>query len=272
MFASIVLFIALIIASYTDLRWTEVPDWLSYSTIITGLVLYMISSIQTASATPVLHSLAGFASYSALGLSLFYLGQWGGGDAKLLMGAGALIGFSPSLTSDFILYPLSIIVIGGAYSLIWTIIIGIKHFSTITRAVRNTYGRRNIVAIQLTLVILGAILGILGYLVSTNPQEVIVSAILGLLIPTSMILFIGLKSIELHCFKRDIHPRDLIEGDWIVNPVKKNGRVIYKPTNIGILAKDIEALRESRITSVTIKSGIPFTPAMMLAYIPLLFI
>ena len=91
----------LTIASISDLRTREIPDWLSYSFIAFGLGLAVIKSSVFLNFSPIIESLTGFIAGLAIGWAMFYLGQWGGGDSKLMMGLGATLGLSFQFPLDF---------------------------------------------------------------------------------------------------------------------------------------------------------------------------
>jgi len=48
---------------------------------------------------------------------MFYTGQWGGGDSKMLMALGSLLGFTLDFKKDFLLNLLiNIVIAGGLYA------------------------------------------------------------------------------------------------------------------------------------------------------------
>ena len=92
--------VVLIIGSITDIRTREIPDWISYGLIFAGIGARAIASSMQGDPTYFYDGLFGFAFFFALAALLFFTGQWGGGDSKLLMGMGATIGlhFTGSMT------------------------------------------------------------------------------------------------------------------------------------------------------------------------------
>ena len=86
--------IGLIIGSITDLKTREVPDWLNYGLISIGLGLNLIFAFIYRDYWIFLNSLIGFIAFLLIALAMFYTGQWGGGDSKMLMGLGATIGIN----------------------------------------------------------------------------------------------------------------------------------------------------------------------------------
>ena len=267
-----VLFITFCIATYTDLRWTEVPDWLSYSTIIAALALHGIESITTASAWPLASSLLGLATYAALGLSLFYLGQWGGGDAKLLMGTGAMLTFTTHLTSPFILYPLLLLTAGGVYSALWTAVVALRNIHDVHAQLRILYTQRGLLTTQRALIISAVLIGLGALILPLPTEQTVAILLLCAALPLLLALFVLLRAIEHRCFRTRTTAHHLIEGDWIIEPVTQHGKTLYTPTNTGISADDINTLRAHNVTNILIKTGIPFIPSFLLALIPLFFI
>ena len=74
-------FIALVIATITDLKTREVPDWLSYSVIFMGIGIRGIYSLATFDYMYLVYGLAGLGIFVAIAYAMFYTGQWGGGDS-----------------------------------------------------------------------------------------------------------------------------------------------------------------------------------------------
>ena len=92
-------FLVLSYATYTDLKTTEIPDWLNFGFIGVALGIRAIFSVEQGF-TILLSGILGFVIFFILACSLYYTNQWGGGDSKLLMGMGAVIGISLPLTNS----------------------------------------------------------------------------------------------------------------------------------------------------------------------------
>lgn len=73
---------------YFDLRERRIPNWLTLTTAVLGLVLQLATRGQAG----LWDSLAGLVLGLAVLLPLFVLGKFGGGDVKLLAALGALRG------------------------------------------------------------------------------------------------------------------------------------------------------------------------------------
>jgi prepilin peptidase CpaA len=75
-------------AAIEDVRARRIPNWLTFSLILTGILQSFIGHRGITPAAAGLGPLVGF----ALPLTLFLLGAVGGGDVKLMAGVGAWLG------------------------------------------------------------------------------------------------------------------------------------------------------------------------------------
>ncbi|MBI5798624.1 MAG: prepilin peptidase [Candidatus Yonathbacteria bacterium] len=120
-FIPVICLAMLLIATFTDIKSLEVPDWLTHGGIALGIILAVISSLINWSIWPLISSIAGLAITFAIACLMFYTGQWGGGDAKLLMALGAITGFEYNPFSFGVSFLINLIFIGGIWGLIWSI-------------------------------------------------------------------------------------------------------------------------------------------------------
>src|SRR3989344_2478856 len=90
--------IALLIASIHDFRTREVPDLISFGLIALGLGIRLILSFSQGWQL-FIQGVVGLGVMVALGYLLFHTAQVGGGDAKLLMGLGAVFGLEGNIHS-----------------------------------------------------------------------------------------------------------------------------------------------------------------------------
>src|SRR3989338_3400025 len=113
--------IALLAASITDLKTREVPDMLNYGLIVFGISLNAFLSAFYWDLIYLLNSVLGLLLCFGIGWMMFYAGQWGGGDSKMLMGLGALIGIPIAWGDSFLLsLLLNILFAGAVYGLAWS--------------------------------------------------------------------------------------------------------------------------------------------------------
>ncbi|MBT4351937.1 hypothetical protein HOD20_05390, partial [archaeon] len=119
----IIALVSLVIGSISDLKTYEIPDWLNFSLIAVGVGVNAIYSLSTQNYIYIIECLVGLAFSVALAYLMFYTGQWGGGDSKMIMGLGAIIGLPFKITyMSFLSYfYINIAFIGALYGFIWII-------------------------------------------------------------------------------------------------------------------------------------------------------
>ncbi len=264
-------FLALLIGSYTDIKTREVPDWVNFGLIGTGFGVNMLFSIIYWKTNFVLASIVGFAIFFALAWLMFYAGQWGGGDSKILMGLGALIGIDFFAKKFFLAHFLiNALVIGALYGILWSIFLIIKNKKKFYKSFKkynqnkNTKTAKKIVLFLFVILILLAIVAPDFFIRLIIFYLAIISAI-------TFYLWIAVKAVENSCMLKYVKPQQLTEGDWIAKDVKVNGKYITGPKDLGIekkkIKKLIELYKKKKVKKILIKEGIPFVPSFFVAYI-----
>ena len=113
----------LLIATLQDLKKREVLDWLNYG-LFSYAVLYRLgASVVSNDYNILFDGFLGFLFALSVSALFFYTGQWGGGDAKLLMALGTLLGWSYYLLA----FTVSIFVMGTLFGLLFTFYLAIKN-------------------------------------------------------------------------------------------------------------------------------------------------
>lgn len=254
--------LALTAGSFMDLKKREVPDWISYGLIFAALGFRLLYSIFNKDYFIFLTGLFGFGIFFALSNLFYYLKQWGGGDAKILMGMGAVLGFNQTL----ILFLLFLIFIGAIYGILFSIYLAIKNKYKFKIAFRKSIKEFKYLLIAASLFLLFGIY----CLFSLNDPSLSF-----LLFGVSVIFFIGMisftfvRAVEESCFMKRIHASKLTEGDWVVETIKIGNKVIINEKNLGITKAQINKLKNYK-KPILVKTGIPFIPAFLLAYIALI--
>ncbi|NYT12907.1 MAG: hypothetical protein GKC01_00160 [Candidatus Methanofastidiosa archaeon] len=95
-------------ASYLDIKKREIEEWHWIVLVIVGLVHAIYLSFTFQSFRPLLITGGVFFLMFGIALLLFYLGLFGGGDGKMLMGIGALLPSLPGKEYAFGLFPISV--------------------------------------------------------------------------------------------------------------------------------------------------------------------
>ena len=275
-------FIALFIGSITDLKTREVPDWLNYGLIISGVGLNLLFSTIYSTPHLIINSLIGLIIFFGIAYIMFYAGQWGGGDSKILMGLGAMIGLDVSFkTPQFLFwFFINALFVGAMYGLLWSSFLIFKNKKKFLREWNNISGEYKILtakwllftAIILFLAILFAVKFLnlsIGYLQPSFLIFLLLSLLLVILI--TFYLWIFVKAIEKSSMYKLVEPSKLTEGDWIVKDIFVNKQYICGPKDLGIDKKQIKKLIEfynkGKVKKVLIKEGIPFVPNFLIAFI-----
>ena len=94
----------LIVASIQDIKKREVANWLSFSLIAFALVYRAFYSVLFFDLWFFLYGLIGLILFVGLAYAFYYARIFAGGDAKLLMGLGAILGFATSLRENLIIF------------------------------------------------------------------------------------------------------------------------------------------------------------------------
>jgi Flp pilus assembly protein protease CpaA len=267
-----IILIGLSIATFTDFKTREVPDWLSYGLIAIGVGISLLFSFIYRDYWFLINSLAGFALFLIFALIMFYAGQWGGGDSKVLMGLGALIG----LDVRFVEFPFLIsflinaLLVGAAYGLIWSLSLSFRNWKSFYKALKKELRSAKVIKTRVYLFVFVFLLFVLAFF---NRGSALSSFFLALSLMSLSIfyLWVFVKAIEKTCMIKGITPDKLTEGDWIVKDIKYKGKKICGPKDLGIEKKQIKELvklyKQRKIKKVLIKEGIPFVPSFLIAYI-----
>ncbi len=282
MIIELIILLGLVLGSYADIKTREIPDTLSFSLIFLGIATAVCSSILLWSYRPLLGSIIGLAAGVLIGLIAYYTGQWGGGDAKVLMGVGCLIGINIfTIGKDFPIFGvfmINIILIGAIYGLIWLLGLAIKNYHTFRPAFREARRRTNIVRLRIVLLLAVVIFTIIVFIV--KPDFLIITLIYLILVMAVILTYLSIiiKTIEKTCLIKKINVSKLTEGDWIIEKIKFKSKKEQKDadkyiyTKTGISTEGIKMLKKTGKKTITVKEGIPFLPSFLIAYVLLLIL
>lgn len=281
-------FIILAIASVTDIKKREVPDWLSYASIATGFGVRLLASIVYWEKSYFVEGLVGFAIFFVLAIIMFYAGLWGGGDSKVLMALGVLLGLKFEFLPFIVVFFLISMIVGSFYGIIFSSFLAIKNrkhfverfvFIWSDNKIKNykkivlIYSLMSVLSVLIAIIFL--VLGNLGIIQLEISEKyfVILIALLGssFMAFTGLVLYVFSKSVEETCMQKNVSPEKLTEGDWIVNDIIVEGEKICGPKDLGIDKTQIEKLiqlkKQKKITKILIKEGMPFIPSFFIAFI-----
>lgn len=276
MILSVISLVALLYGSYIDIKTREIYDTLSIGLVYLGIAIAVGASILLWSYRPLLSSLIGFAVGAAIGLAFYYSGQWGGGDAKMLMGLGSIIGIDVfSLNAgipDFAILIINIVLFGAIYGVIWIFWLALRNWKEFRIEFRERRRKSNIIRIRYVFLSLVFLFSVIVLVI--RPDFIIIMLIyfIFLFSVLTLYLFMIIKSVEKSCLLKKIEVKNLTEGDWVLDKVKLKNADKYIYTKTGITEKGIKMLQKSKIKNVLVKEGIPFVPSFLIAYIFLLLL
>lgn len=264
--------IAITIASISDLKTREVPDWLNFGLIFSGLGLRTIFSVMEHDAWYIGIGLCGLGLAVVISYAMFYAGQWGGGDAKLLMGLGATLGLDPrsALDGTFIALLVNLLFVGGFYGLFWSVGLALKHRRAMKKKLLDYVNEKHIIRARRIMLLTTMMLIAVGFFVQ-NPILQLTIWTVAFAIFLLFYLWIFAKIVERVCMHKHVDPKKLTEGDWIAYDVVINGKRICGPKDLGISKEQIKKLvalkKKKLLKTVLIKEGIPFVPSFFIAYV-----
>lgn len=252
----LVALIGLILASINDIKTREVPDYLSYFLISIAIVLRLLWFVKDGDLRIISWVPASFALFVGLSYLMYVGGQWGGGDVKLLAGLSILLSWFPSsgypfFTSLF----MNILIAGVLYGFISMLFLGIWNYKKMIKH----FNKFDKFFLPISLISLILLFTYLNILIATMISLLI---ILGVLLRYS-------KIIEKNILQRKVPIKQLTEGDWILKPVRYQRKIIVPQRKIGLIREDLLKLKKysKLIDGVTIKMGIPFVPAFLMAFL-----
>ena len=263
--AHLIAFVALIIATHVDLKIREVPDLLSFGTIAVGIALGVMEAMVSLSFMPLVLMIAGLGLGFIIGCIMYYTGQWGGGDAKLLMGLGALFGVG-SFFYNFLLY---LILAGAVYGLGYGMYLALKNRKAFAKSfmqkAHTPKMRRVRMGFQVLIVL--ALVNAFFIIQDVALKLLVVIFCAGAYSLIYLILFS--RALEESCMKVKIPVSKLVEGDWVLEEVKLGKKKLIADKT-GITQEQIALLKKHNIKKVLVKEGIPFVPSFLLAYVVLI--
>ncbi len=267
-------FIYLIISTISDIKTTEIPDFLNYSFIFIGIFIYGLKTLVTNNNTYFLSSIITVGIFFILGAIMYYTKQWGGADSKLLMGLGALIPIYPAIllntfslkTSTFLGIDLflNLLVVGAIYSLLFVIHLIIKNRKKFKKEFKKIYQKKEVKLFEKIMWISIILINVLSFFLFQNSLQKNFVITISLIILLFNYLTISIKAIENVSMYKTISTTRLRVGDYITKELKTNNKIIYKPIVHGINEKQMKEIKK-HFSKVEVKEGIVFAPVFLVA-------
>jgi hypothetical protein len=273
MFEEISLFVAFFgssLAAIWDLKTTEIPDKIPHTMILIAIIIAFTRSFYEQTYVPLINSLVCGGLLFAFGFLLYYSGQWGGGDAKVLSAIGFLIPnmlknswfekFFPFPFAEMVSYTVNVFFIGTFYMLFYSFVLALINKKIILFFSREIKASASLIAI-FSLSLFFIFIGLNMYLcylfeVPINLNILLTNSFLPLIFTLGIFLIWKFtKSVEEVGFKKRIPVSKLKVGDVLAESK------IWE----GITQKDLIKIKRSGKKYVVIKEGVRFAPAFPLA-------
>lgn len=260
----------LLVGTITDLKTREVPDWLNFAGIAAGIGIILITAITTKSYQVLITGGIGFGVFMAIGFLMYYAGQWGGGDSKLMMALGALLGLEFSLEYFSVAFLVNMLLVGAVYGLLWVFVLAFKNRHKLLPEVNKLAKQKGFVWARIASFSALIILGTASLFVDDKLLKIVL-LLFAFFFPFLTYVSLFIKSVEKCCMVRLAKPSELTEGDWIAKDVIIKGKRITGPKDLGITKSQIAELQKHKI-KVLVKDGIPFVPSFLIAFLLTLWI
>ena len=258
-FLIVLAFTWLFFAAVYDLRKRIVPNWLSFSLIIFALGFRFFYSLFNESFLFFYQGLIGLGIFFVIGNALYYGRIFAGGDAKLMIALGPILGFSESFFRNielFLLFVILFLFIGGFYGLIWSVYLTFSNYGVFKKEFVKVFNKnKKLISIIMVFALFVMVLGFFETLIFY----------LGLLVFIMPYLYIYAKTIDDVLLVKNVKTSKLEEGDWLYNDLKI-GKKIIKSTWSGLTNKQIKEIRK-KFKVIKIKEGIPFVPVFLISFL-----
>jgi Flp pilus assembly protein protease CpaA len=254
----------IIFAVVQDLKKREIANWLNFSLVIFALVFrFFYSMFNNQGYNFFFQGVMGFVFFLIIGNLLYYGKVFAGGDAKLMIGLGAIMPFSSSFllnVNSSLMFLLFFLVAGALYGVILAIYLAVKNRKVFIKEFSKEFKKSK--KIFYISVVFGIILILLAFFE-------ILFLYLGILIFIAPYVYYSAKSIDEGCMIKKINTKNLTEGDWLYKNIKVGRRLIEAKWS-GLSQEEIAFLRKKK-KDVLIREGIPFSPVFLISYLGLIY-
>lgn len=234
-------------AAVSDLRTTEVPDWLSIAGVAGGILLHLAASLHTGAWRPLQLSLAIGAIFSIYGWGMYYVGMWGGADAF----AVSILGFAAPypVTGFEVAHPvnlfINIMLVGFLYTVGFALWKGYGNDSVVSDFRERVFGQKLRLTLELVAAVIVSVAGQLYF--GMNGIFYLIALFL------MVFLYRFLRAVEEEAMAKKI-PKEELEGGEVISEV--DGKIR------GATEDEIEELE---LEEVEVKSGVKFVPVFPIA-------
>jgi len=262
----------IVFAVVSDLKTSEIPDWLNISLVVFALAGRLFYGLFISSDPSGINNfswfyqgLIGAGIFFVLG-NLLYLGRmFAGGDAKLMMALGAILPLTPSFFNNlniFLLFFILFFFAGAVYGIFSLFVVALRNRKKFPKKFRVVFKKHKNKVLGMGFFSL--------FLMAIGFSE-ISFFYFGLFVFITPYLYLTAIVIEKYFMIKKKQPKELQEGDWLYKEVKLSKNKKIKPSWGGLTKKDIKNLKKQN-KKVWIRNGIPFSPVFLIAFIVLIYL
>jgi len=249
----------IVFASVEDIRTREVANWICFSLAVFALGFRFFFGLFEGNFSLFYQGLIGLVIFIILGNLLYYSRMFAGGDAKLMMALGAVLGVSTSFIENlktYFLFLFLFLLTGAVYGLVMTFIVSFRNFKKFKKGFSKVFKEKK--KIFFLFMFLGIAFVLFGFF-----EKMFFT--LGVVIFAFSYLYIYAKAVDDFCMIKKIKVGELTEGDWLYKAVKVGNKKI-EPIWDGVNKKEINLIKKYH-KEIWIKYGIVFIPVFLIAYL-----
>jgi Flp pilus assembly protein protease CpaA len=258
------------VAGWLDLKTTEFPDWIPYVMIAAALAVRGFFAWTLADASIFINSVLVGLVFLGFGLLLYYIKQWGDGDAWLLGVMGFLFpeapaAIAPVAQSVMGMFPLTVLfnffALSFIYLVVYSIGLGLKNRKELSKFSREFSGEARTIGLMVlgfSVACFAIVLGMSWYIGAPLQAFSHLLLLPGLMLGILVFLKYG-QFIERNLFRKQVPASKLKVGDV---PAGDRFRVLDK--------KEIARLRKKG-GKVWIKEGVRLVPVFVITLLVTVF-
>lgn len=267
--------LGLLLSSWEDLKTGEIPDKISLG-LTAGLILFsIIHSVVDYNPNILFQSLLWGLIFFAVSYILFVLGQWGGGDVKLMGAIGVSMGYLNAVGFQYInmdvlgyvIHPLvtyfiNMAFISTPYVILYTLTLGFMHPYAFKLYLKKLGEKKNIS------IFAGSIIPIMLLIQLENHILTLIYSLL----PLFFLISVYMKTVEDTLLKKEIPVVQLADWDILAQDLKVNGKIIATKRNIeGVTPDQVAAIKKlakdgAINDKIEIRWGVKFVPVLFISY------
>ena len=267
--------LGLLLSSWEDLKTGEIPDKISLG-LTSGLIVFsLIHSFVDWDFNIIFTSLLWGLIFFIISYILFVLGQWGGGDVKLMGAVGVSMGYLNSVDFMWInmevlgstIHPLATYFINMAfvstpYVVLYTLTLGFMNPKAFKLYFKSLGDKRNIT------IFFGSLTPLLFLIQIQNQLLLIIYS----LIPLFFLVSVYMKTVEDHLLKKEILVEELADWDILAQDLRVSSKLIATKRNIeGVTPEQVAAIKKLAKEGVIdekieIRWGVKFVPVLFISY------